>query len=24
VAGNYKVVLNLSQAGNYTYTLTKL
>ncbi|WP_157308872.1 SusE domain-containing protein [Chitinophaga tropicalis] len=24
VAGNYKVVLNLSDAGNYTYTLTKL
>jgi hypothetical protein len=24
VAGNYKVVLNLSQAGNYTYSLTKL
>ncbi|MBW8684807.1 SusE domain-containing protein [Chitinophaga rhizophila] len=24
VAGNYKVVLNLSESGNYTYTLTKL
>lgn len=24
VAGNYKVVLNLSESGHYTYTLTKL